>query len=88
MIASTEISNNEIFTFIVVLVFMLLNRKAVKLCLWTEKTMFDVLLKHVSIIYQCLFSLHESNQIKYLFLLQIYFGPINSTLCFYVKNLQ
>ena len=33
MIASTEISNNEIFTFIVVLVFMLLNRKAVKLCL-------------------------------------------------------
>ena len=32
-------------------------------------------------------SINKSNQIKYLFLLQVYFGPINSTLCLHVKKL-
>ena len=39
-------------------------------------------------MFQLLYAIAEPNQMKYLFLLQVYFGPIDSALYLHVKNLQ
>ena len=54
MTASTQITNTEMFAFISVLVSNLFNRKVLVLNRFSR-----VLLKHVRIIYQCFFNLHD-----------------------------